>query len=255
MSRILTTHTSNSHSRPRCGWFRPSPRDTGTSVCVRLVCATGLRERGSGTMTNRAHEQALRTGHTCGDANDTTEPHTIASYIQHIMPARKLVCCSRGLGLLTSPVGVESQRPETTKALHNNRFLVRDHLRDITRHHVIVVTKFVVVGASWTSIGRSALVGLLRATLPVRSPVTHSHIVPHRTTFAQDCHRSSHATQADFVINGSPVLRDRVRTCHSRIPPCGNHKASHLRLRHRTRLVCYSHRHASTAGLRGLDWV
>ena len=46
-------------------------------------------------MTNRAHEQALRTGHTCGDANDTTEPHTIAyaSYsIIHIMPARKLVC-------------------------------------------------------------------------------------------------------------------------------------------------------------------
>jgi hypothetical protein len=55
-------------------------------------------------------------------------------------------------------------------------------LRDITRHHVIVVTKFVVVGASWTPIGRSALVGLPRATLPVRSPVTHSPIVPHRTT-------------------------------------------------------------------------
>jgi hypothetical protein len=185
----------------------------------------------------------------------TTEPHTIASYIQHIMPARKLVCCSRGLGLLTSPDGVESQRPETTKVFHKNIFLVRDHLRDITRHHVIVVTKFVVVGASWTSIGRSALVGLPRATLPVRSPVTHGHIVPYRTTFAKHCHRSSHATQADFVINGSPVLRDRVRTCHSQIPPCGNHKASHLRLHHRTGLVCYSHRHASTAGLRGLDWV
>ena len=128
------------------------------------------------------------------------------------MPARKLVCCSRGLGLLTSPDGVESQRPETTKVFHKNIFLVRDHLRDITRHHVIVVTKFVVVGASWTSIGRSALVGLPRATLPVRSPVTHGHIVPYRTTFAKHCHRSSHATQADFVINGSPVLRDRVRT-------------------------------------------
>ena len=43
---------------------------------------------------------------------------------------------------------------------HKQRFRVRDHLRDITRHHVIVVTKFVVVGASWTPIGRSALVGL-----------------------------------------------------------------------------------------------
>ena len=98
------------------------------------------------------------------------------------------------------------------EGVSQKQFRVRDHLRDITRHHVIVVTKFIVVGASWTSIGRSALVGLPRATLPVRSPVTHSHSVPHRTTFAQDCHRSSHETQADFVINGSPVLRDRVRT-------------------------------------------
>ena len=62
----------------------------------------------------------------------------------------RCVCCSRGLGLLTSPVDVESQRPETTMAFHKKRFRVRDHLRDITRHHVIVVTKFVVVGASWT---------------------------------------------------------------------------------------------------------
>ena len=240
MSRILTSQILN----PGRSRSRPSPRDAGTSVgmCAACVCY-GLRDE--------AREQGMRA--------ETRERHDRGThdYLCISLPgAQAYVCCSRGgLGLLTSPVGVESQRPETTKALHNNRFLVRDHLRDITRHHVIVVTKFVVVGASWTSIGRSALVGLLRATLPVRSPVTHSHIVPHRTTLAQDCHRSSHATQADFVINGSPVLRDRVRTCHSRIPPCGNHKASHLRLRHRTGLVCYSHQHASTPGFRGLDWA
>ena len=95
MSRILTTHTSNSHSRPRCGWFRPSPRDTGTSVCVRLVCATGLRDTG----LRDDDEQGTRTGPSNrADANDTTEPHTIAyaSYsIIHIMPARKLVCVLR----------------------------------------------------------------------------------------------------------------------------------------------------------------
>ena len=68
----------------------------------RYVCGLcvprGYGTRGYGTMTNRAHEQALRTGHACGDANDTTEPHTIAyaSYsIMHIMPARKLVCVLR----------------------------------------------------------------------------------------------------------------------------------------------------------------
>eukprot|EP00966_Prymnesium_polylepis_P150325 3472428-Prymnesium_polylepis.1 len=52
----------------------------------------------------------------------------------------RYVCCSRGLGLLTSPVDVESQRPETTMGFHKKRFRVRDHLRDITRHHAIVVT-------------------------------------------------------------------------------------------------------------------
>ena len=182
-----------------------SPLPAGCRYLSRYVC---------GLCVLRATGRGTRTGHACGDARTTRQRHTA---IMHIMPgAQAYVCCSRGgLGLLTSPVGVESQRPETTMGFHKKRFRVRDHLRDITRHHVIVVTKFVVVGASWTSIGRSALVGLLRATLPVRSPVTHSHIVPHRTTFARDCHRNSHATQADFVINGSPVLRDRVRTCHS----------------------------------------
>eukprot|EP00966_Prymnesium_polylepis_P093110 2155691-Prymnesium_polylepis.2 len=33
-----------------------------------------------------------------------------------------------------------------------------------------------------------------------RCAVTHSPIVPHRTTFAQDCYRSSHATQADYLV-------------------------------------------------------
>jgi hypothetical protein len=193
-ARILTSQILNP-GRDAVGPAAP-PRGmlVPRSVLVRLVCATGLRyeprEQGTRAETRERHDRA-----------------THDRKLQHIMPARKLVYCSRGLGLLTSPDGVESQRPETTKVLHKNNVFVRDHLRDITRHHVIVVNKFVVVRASWTFISRSALVGLPRATLPVRSPVTHGHIVPHRTTFAQDCLRSSHATQADFVINGSPVLR------------------------------------------------
>ena len=56
-------------------------------MCAACVCygATGRR-------------RSTRTGHACGDANDTTEPPPIAytSYsIIHIMPARKLVCVLR----------------------------------------------------------------------------------------------------------------------------------------------------------------
>ena len=86
----------------------------GAQACL---CVTGLRVSAGGRGT-----RARR-----GCATDKAEP--------------RCVCCSRGLGLLTSPVGVESQRPETTMAFHKKRFRVRDHLRDITRHHVIVVTR------------------------------------------------------------------------------------------------------------------
>ena len=87
-------------------------------------------------------------------ANDTTEAHTI----MHIMPgAQAYVCCSRGgLGLLTSPVGVESQRPETTKAFHNNRFIARDP---------IGVISHVITSSSLPSLSSSAQVGHPSAAL------------------------------------------------------------------------------------------
>eukprot|EP00966_Prymnesium_polylepis_P139217 3216764-Prymnesium_polylepis.1 len=71
----------------------------------------------------------------------TRQSHTRSQVTAYHAGAQALVCCSRGLGLLASPDGVESQRPETTKVFHKNTFLVGDHLRDITRHHVIIVTK------------------------------------------------------------------------------------------------------------------
>eukprot|EP00966_Prymnesium_polylepis_P320103 7376500-Prymnesium_polylepis.2 len=129
-------------------------------------------------------------------------------------------CCallrtSGGLGL-TPPVGAASQRLQTHVDLCH-----------ITRHHVIVVTKFVVVASSkldihrplWVSVrsgayrifsgdAECAWWGLPRATLRAGVLAGDSQLVaPHRSTSAQDYHRRSHETQADFVVNGSPVHR------------------------------------------------
>eukprot|EP00966_Prymnesium_polylepis_P039895 926418-Prymnesium_polylepis.1 len=83
---------------------------------------------------------------------ETRERHDRATHdrvreLQYIMPgAHAYVCCSRGLGLLTTPVGVESQRPETTKAFHKN--LVRDPICVIS--HVITSSSL----PSWSSSAR-----------------------------------------------------------------------------------------------------
>eukprot|EP00966_Prymnesium_polylepis_P211217 4891373-Prymnesium_polylepis.1 len=61
--------------------------------------------------------RGTRTGHACGDANDTTEPHTIAytSYsINHIMPARKLVCVLRVCTGVAGGRGTRAQRGRAT---------------------------------------------------------------------------------------------------------------------------------------------
>jgi hypothetical protein len=141
---VPNTHISNSQSRPRCrSRSRPSPRDAGTSVgmCAACVCY-GLRDE--------AREQGMRA--------ETRERHDRGTH-DYLCRARKLMCvgCSRGgLGLLTSPVGVESQRPETTKALHNNRFLARDP---------IGVISHVITSSSLPSLSSSAQVGHPSAAL------------------------------------------------------------------------------------------
>ena len=69
------------------------PLPAGYRYLGRYVCGLCVL-RGYGTTTRHT----IRRGYACGDANDTTEPHTIAyaSYsIIHIMPARKLVCVLR----------------------------------------------------------------------------------------------------------------------------------------------------------------
>ena len=82
-------HISIKSSRPRCGWLvpppprgMPVPRSVHGSVCVRLLCATGLRDeaRDQGTRAEQTTRQSHRTNHDRG--------------------VRRLVCvcCSRGLG-------------------------------------------------------------------------------------------------------------------------------------------------------------
>ena len=107
----ILTSQSNLPGRGAVGWSRPSPRDAGTSVgtwvgmCAAFVC-------------NRPTGRGTRPGHACGDARTTRQSHR-----RTIAYAVVCVCCSRGLGLLTSPVGVESQRPEITKAFNKNSFV------------------------------------------------------------------------------------------------------------------------------------
>ena len=139
MSRILTSQILN----PGRSRSRPSPRDAGTSAGMCEACGCyGLRDE--------AREQGMRA--------ETRERHDRGTH-DYLCRARKLiyVCCSQGgLDLLTSPVGVESQRPETTKAFHNNRFLARDP---------IGVISHVITSSSLPSLSSSAQVGHPSAAL------------------------------------------------------------------------------------------
>ena len=138
---LLTSQILNPGRGAGRGLAPPRGMPVPQSVCVRLVCATGYG-------TRHANRACVRRR-----ANDTTEAHTII----YAGRASLCVCCSRGgLDLLTSPVGVESQRPETTKAFHNNRFIARDP---------IGVISHVITSSSLPSLSSSAQVGHPSAAL------------------------------------------------------------------------------------------
>ena len=129
---LILTSQSNLPGRGAVGWSRPSPRDAGTSVGTWVGMCAAL------FVCNRPTGRGTRPGHACGDApNNTTEPpahdrvrRCLCVLLPRPRPAN-----------LAGRCGIPKTRDN--EGVSQKQFRVRDHLRDITRHHVIVVTKFV----------------------------------------------------------------------------------------------------------------